>query len=175
LAAPSKALARIGLSVVAAVLLVVVISITVPSLFGYRVLNVLSGSMGPTIPTGSVVWDGVIDPLDARVGDVVTFTDPEDHQRLLTHRLRSIRVRGGTAHMVTQGDANNTVERWSVPVSGEIGRVAFHVPKLAYARVWISSHAGNMALAIVVVALILGALVEIWRPRRKGVHDEIPV
>jgi signal peptidase I len=159
--------AMFGLWSALGVVVGLVLSVTVPSLLGYRVLNVMSGSMGPKIETGSVVWDEVIHPRDARVGDVVTFPDPEDRSRLITHRLRSIRVTGHKAQMVTKGDANHTVERWSVPLGAELGRVVYHMPKLGYARVWISSHAGSMAAGIIVLVLILGALVEIWRPRRK--------
>jgi signal peptidase len=165
--------AMFGFWSVVGVIAGLVASLTVPSLFGYRVLNVMSGSMGPKIETGSVVWDEVINPLDARVGDVVTFPDPEDRSRLITHRLRSIRVTGHTAQMVTRGDANDTVERWSVPVGAKLGRVVYHVPKLAYARVWISSHTSSMAAGIIVLVLILAALVEIWRPRGKGAPREI--
>lgn len=165
--------AMFGLWAVGGVIAGLVLSVTIPSLFGYSVLNVMSGSMGPTIETGSVVWEEQISPLDARVGDVVTFPDPEDRGRLITHRLRSIRVTGRTAQMVTKGDGNHTVERWSVPVNGKLGRVIYHVPKLAYARVWISSHTGSMAVGVIVLALALGAVVEIWRPRRKRVSREI--
>lgn len=167
--------AMIGLWSALGVIVGLVLSFTVPSLFGYRVLNVMSGSMGPRIETGSVVWDEVINPLDARVGDVVTFSDPENRERLITHRLQSIRVSDQTAYMVTRGDANDTVERWNVPVSGKLGRVVYHLPKLGYARVWISNRSGKMIVAIIVVVLALGALIEIWRPRRKRVPDEIPV
>jgi signal peptidase I len=142
--------------------------VTVPSFFGYRTLNVLSGSMEPTIEVGAVVVDEVISPLDARVGDVVTFPDPENRTRLITHRLRSIRVKGRTAMMVTKGDANDTVERWDVSTKGRIGRVAYAAPKLGYGRAWIGSRTGHVATAIIVLCLALATLFEIWRPRRRG-------
>ena len=141
-------------------------AIALPSLVGYRALTVISGSMEPTIETGSVVLDKVIAPLDAKPGEVVTFPDPSRDGRLVTHRLRSIRVEGATAYMVTKGDANDAVERWTAPVDGRIGRVAYHVPKLGYARALISTRV--LRLALLAAALALGALLllDVWRPRR---------
>ena len=102
----------------------VALFVTAPSLVGYRSLTVLTGSMRPTVDPGDAVVDEVIRPLDARVGDIVTFPDPEHRGRLTTHRLRGITVRGRRAYMVTRGDANDTVERWNVALASEIGRVA---------------------------------------------------
>jgi signal peptidase I len=141
-------------------------AIALPTLFGYRALTVISGSMEPTIETGSVVVDKVISPLEASPGDVVTFPDPSRDGRLVTHRLRSMRVEGDTASMVTKGDANDAVERWTVPLDGKIGRVAYQVPELGYARALISTRVLRLALLGAVLALGALLLLDVWRPRR---------
>src|SRR3954454_21210481 len=61
--------------------------VTLPGVFGYQSLTVVSGSMTPTLGVGSVVIDEVISPADARPGDIVTFKDLL-HPRQLTHRLQ---------------------------------------------------------------------------------------
>jgi len=140
-------------------------AVTLPSVFGYQSLTVVSGSMEPTLHVGSVVIDEVISPLDARPGDIVTFKDPL-HPRQLTHRLQKVRVEGDTFYMTTLGDANDVPEHWSVPRTGHIGRVLVHIPKLGYAREWLGSRYARLgALGLV---LLLGALmlVDLWRPRR---------
>src|SRR3954465_15008586 len=109
--------------------------VTLPGVFGYQSLTVVSGSMVPTLGVGSVVIDEVIAPADARPGDIVTFKDPL-HPRQLTHRLQKVRVEGDTFYMTTLGDANDVPEHWSVPRAGHIGRVVAHLPKLGYARQW---------------------------------------
>lgn len=141
-------------------------AVTVPSLFGFKPLTVLSGSMEPTLRTGGMVVDQAITPLDARPGDIVTFNDPEDHERLITHRLRSVRVQGGKAFMVTRGDANDSSERWNVALDAEIGRVAYHLPMLGYVRSWISGSSARLALLVVVGLLGVWMLIDIWRPKR---------
>jgi signal peptidase I len=139
--------------------------ITLPSVFGYRSLTVVSGSMVPTLGVGSIVIDEVVEPQEARPGDIVTFKDPL-HPRQLTHRLQKVRVVGDTYYMTTLGDANDVPEHWTVPRAGHIGRVVAHLPKLGYARAWLGSRYARLgAMGIV---LLLGALmlVDVWRPRR---------
>jgi signal peptidase I len=139
--------------------------VTLPSVFGYQSLTVVSGSMVPTLGVGSVVIDEVISPEAARPGDIVTFKDPL-HPRQLTHRLQKVRVEGDTFNMTTLGDANDVPEHWSVPRTGHIGRVVAHLPKLGYVRQWVGSRfarLGAMGLVLLLGALLL---VDMWRPRR---------
>ena len=140
--------------------------VTVPRLFGYRSLTVVSGSMEPTLGTGSVVIDEVISPLDARPGDIVTFQDPL-RPRQLTHRLRRMRIEGDTAYMVTRGDANDAPERWTVQTDGQIGRVVAHLPKLGYVRAWLGTRYARLAGLGAVMAFGLLLLIDMWRPRRR--------
>jgi signal peptidase I len=137
-----------------------------PVLFCYETLTVLSGSMAPAIRSGDLVVDARIAPLEARVGDVVTFTDPEDRSRLVTHRVRRLRVAGGLVHFLTKGDANNATERWTIAKDGRIGRVEYRLPKLGYVSSWGGSRFGRLVL-IVLPALLLGALElrRIWQPK----------
>jgi signal peptidase I len=141
-----------------------------PNLFHAKSLTVMSGSMQPTIGTGDVVVARQTSPMDVRVGDIVTFRDPLNDARLITHRVREMHVQGGLVMFVTKGDANTGTEQWVVPKDGTIGRVAFHVPKLGYLMVWIRSTVG-LLLVIVMPTLLLGAseLWRIWRPR--GAHE----
>jgi signal peptidase I len=141
--------------------------VTLPSLFGYQSLMVVSGSMEPTLGVGSVVIDEVISPLDARPGDIVTFQDPQ-HPRQLTHRLQRMRVEGDTAYMVTLGDANDAPERWSVKTDGQIGRVVAHLPKLGYARAALGTRYARLGVMGAVLALGAFLLVDMWRPRRRA-------
>lgn len=149
------------------------LSVTVPALFGHRVLTVLSGSMQPALSTGDIVINDEISPLDARVGDIVTFRDPEDESRLVTHRVRRIRISGSTAFFETKGDVNNTVERWTVDSGGTIGRVEYRIPRLGFVASRVSGHFVRLVL-IVVPALLLGAfeLWRIWRPASRE-QDEV--
>jgi signal peptidase I len=141
--------------------------VTLPGVFGYRSLTVVSGSMEPTLRTGSVVIDETISPLDARPGDIVTFQDPL-RPRQLTHRLKRMRVEGDTAYMVTLGDANDAPERWTVETDGHIGRVVAHLPKLGYVRAALGTRYARLGVLGAVMALGAFLLVDMWRPRRRS-------
>jgi signal peptidase len=148
------------------------IAITALNLFGHRSLVVMSGSMQPVLRPGDLVIDQRITPLQARVGDVVTFRDPSDGSRLLTHRVRSIQVSGDSVTIVTKGDASNAVQRWVIRSDGTLGRVIFRVPKIGYPIFWFRSRTGVFAV-LIVPSIILGIylLIGIWRPARPEVLD----
>jgi signal peptidase len=134
----------------------------------------LSGSMEPAISPGDVVIDEQIAPTEARRGDVVTFRDPEDQGKLLTHRVVGVRRDGSHLWFVTKGDANNTRERWRVAADGEIGRVLYTVPWVGHVAVLARTPLG-WVLLVGVPLLLLAAeeLVRIWRPRPRGEGDAV--
>lgn len=140
-----------------------IVAVTVPAAFGLHPMTVLTGSMRPTIQPGDMVVDEPIPASEIRVGDIVTFQDPHA-DRTITHRIRKIEISEGQARATTRGDANDTVEKWVIPVTGDVGRVVYRVPKIGYPVTW--SHTRNGRLAMVSVpALLLTimALLRIWR------------
>jgi signal peptidase len=147
-------------------------AITVPLAFGYHSFAVLSGSMEPTISTGDVIVVKTISPLDAKVGDVVSFRDPEDAARLLSHRVTEMHVSPQGVAFVTKGDANTGVERWQIARNGTIGKIEYHVPKLGYVTNRLGSKFGRL-LFIVVPILLLAALElrRLWRTEPKEPTD----
>jgi signal peptidase len=148
-------------------------AVALPNAMGMRSFTVMSGSMEPTIHVGDVVIDKKISPLRARPGDVVTFSDPGGRKRLITHRIRSLRVQGDTVEVVTKGDANNAEERWTVPANGRIGRVELRVWKLGYPLVYAHSRFGLIGLvALPALLLCLIELRKIWAgPPREEAHE----
>jgi signal peptidase len=141
------------------------LAIALPLAFGDRPYTVLTGSMEPTIAAGDVVIDERIPPTSAQVGDIVTFRDPEDQSRLITHRVRKIRREGSHLWFLTRGDANNTFEHWRIAADGQLGRVVYTVPWVGHVAV--ISHTGlGLALFLIVPLLLLGLdeLKRIWRP-----------
>ena len=140
-----------------------------PLALGDHFYVVRSGSMTPAIETGDIVVAQPIDPLSARVGQIVTFKDPDGSGRLLSHRVRAVHRDGTEVSFVTQGDANTGQERWGVPVDGQIGRVLYRIPKIGYALVWTQVPGGQIGLIAIPALLLIGfALARIWRGPREG-------
>lgn len=154
---------------VAAVGLLLAAAIALPLAFGARPQTVLTGSMEPAISPGDVVVDERIAPGEAELGDVVTFRDPEDQSRLITHRVVAIRRAGSHYWFRTRGDANNTTERWRVAAAGDLGRVAYVVPWVGHAAVLARTPFGLWLLVLVPLLLLAAEeLWRIWRPREAG-------
>ena len=57
-------------SVIGTLMLLVVIAaalpLTVPNFMGYEIYNVVSGSMEPTVPVGSIIYVKEIDPVEVQ-------------------------------------------------------------------------------------------------------------
>jgi signal peptidase I len=143
----------------------IALALALPLAFDARPLVVLSGSMEPALRTGDVSVVSSIAPLDARPGDIVTFRDPDNAERLITHRVRAMHVHGDAVVFRTRGDANNVSERWRVPASGEIGRVVYSIPKLG----WVLAYARTKGLFVLMLGgalalLLVVELASIWRP-----------
>jgi signal peptidase I len=149
----------------------IALALVAPLAFDARPLAVLSGSMEPALGTGDISVVKAIAPLDARPGDIVTFRDPSNDERLITHRVRAMRAQGDGVFFVTRGDANNVSERWRVPASGEIGRVVYRIPELG----WVLMYARRQGLFIFLIGAALALLLvlelaAIWRS--DGSEDE---
>jgi signal peptidase len=144
----------------------IALALALPLAFNARPLVVLSGSMEPALRTGDISVVRSIAPLDARPGDIVTFRDPDNAGRLITHRVRAMHVQGDAVVFRTRGDANNVSEHWRVPASGEIGRVIYGIPKLG----WVLAYARTKGLFVLMLGgalalLLVLELTSIWRPR----------
>ncbi len=149
--------------------------IAAPSLFGGRSLTVMSGSMEPALGVGDVIINSRVSPAEVRVGDIVTFSDPEGTDKLITHRVRQLRIAEGTAHVVTKGDNTNAVERWDIPANGSLGRVEFRVPLLGFLVFWLHGPLARTGLIVVPALLLAGfELWRIWRPQRPGPLGDAP-
>nr|WP_256820968.1 signal peptidase I [Dietzia sp. Die43] len=90
-----------------------------------------TGSMSPTIPTGSLAVVRQIPASDIKVGDVTTVSRGEG-QLPVTHRVVSVTpVGGGTYSVEMKGDANDSPDAQPYEVT-EVRKVLWHAPGLAY-------------------------------------------
>jgi signal peptidase len=139
------------------------LALTALAPLGIHSYVVRSNSMRPAIETGDIVIDRTIHPTAARIGDTITFRDPHQPDRTITHRVRTIRRHGNTISFTTMGIANNTTQQWSVPANGRIGRVTWRVPKLGWLLAPVRTTAGLILMVVVpTLGLALLALRNIW-------------
>lgn len=116
-------------NVIGTLLLIAVIGTTlplaIPSFLGYEAYNVVSGSMEPTIPEGSVIYVEHAEPSAIGEGDIIAFYK---EGTVVTHRVTENRVVTGV--FITKGDANEKEDISPVQYSELIGRVKYHFPFL---------------------------------------------
>lgn len=131
-----------------------------PGAFGFTPLVVLSGSMVPELPVGSVVLVRDVDSNDVSTGDVVTFRTPSEgsgtRATYTTHRVVAVHRDGSGLWFETKGDANATPDGWSVPAPTVVGRMAAMVPLAGYVSVFVRSPLGFALLVAVPAALLIG-------------------
>lgn len=90
-----------------------------------------TGSMSPTIPTGSLAVVRQIPASDIKVGDITTVSRGEG-QLPVTHRVLAVTpVGGGTYSVEMKGDANDSPDAQPYEVT-EVKKVLWHAPGLAY-------------------------------------------
>lgn len=83
-----------------------------------RMFYVITGSMEPLIPIGSVVFSEAVGIDQVGAGTVLVFNDT-DHKRITAHRVVEVQAAG----FVTQGDANKYRDRYLVKSADVVGRV----------------------------------------------------
>ena len=139
-----------------------------PRFLPYQALVVRSGSMSPTIPTGSVVFYKKVDAAKVKVGDVIVFDKPGQANEKVTHRVLKIENGSSGRFFTTKGDANGAPDDWRVPAVGTGWVAAFHVPALGYALADLQSTTARLLL-LLIPALLLGLITiyEIWRDRHR--------
>lgn len=118
----------------AAVAGIVLVLTVLPRLTGGAALTVLTGSMTPDIPVGSVVLIRPVDPQSLRVGDVATYQVSPESRALVTHRIIDVRGAGDRTRFEFKGDANRGADDGLVPPQAIRGEVWFHVPFLGTLR-----------------------------------------
>lgn len=148
-------LTGVGMVVIAATL-VVALLLAVPGLLGWQQLTVLTGSMEPAIPVGSMVYVQPVEPETLAEGDVVTFTRADGDT--VTHRVVRNRTVEGT--LVTKGDANAEDDVDPVPYERVVGKVGLTLPGAGDVFGYVSSDVGKMYMlafgACGVMLVILG-------------------
>ncbi len=143
----------------------------------YRTVTVLTASMRPGMPEGSVAVITPERPDQVRVGQVVTYQVPVGDRRIVSHRVVAVVEGEGTAHPViqTQGDANNAPDPWLARIDDPtVWRARFAVPGLGRLISRVRSpllHTVTVRLVPAVLALVW--VVAIWR-EEEGPHPAGP-
>ncbi|MCR2047707.1 signal peptidase I [Acetatifactor muris] len=163
---PAAAILRAVSILVLLLLLAACLPLTLPRLFGYQIYTVVSGSMEPAIPTGSLVYIREGKPEEAVAGDVIAFYGGAQSGSIITHRVVENRVVMG--EIVTKGDANEGPDMNPVPYGHYLGKVEHSIPEAGKTAAVFTSPAGkSLAGCGVGLAVVLQALASFLENRRR--------
>ena len=104
----------------------------VPQVMGFSILQVLTGSMEPTIPEGSMLLIRQADPATLQEGDIISFysPDPSLDGALNTHRIIGVDNSDEGLQFITKGDANFLEDQQYVEAQRIAGKVVYISPAL---------------------------------------------
>ncbi len=141
---------------------------------GFNFFGVTSGSMEPTVPTGSLVYTGKYKLEDLKAGDIITYrkTNAETKESsVVTHRIAEVKKEEQVQmteengekkekqivaySFQTKGDANNVQDSYKVEPSEIIGLYKWHLPKLGYISIFAQRPEGFVSLVIVPAAILI--------------------
>lgn len=110
-------------------------------ILGYNYKTVLTGSMEPAIPVGSIVITK--EKSSYEIEDIISF---QEEGAIITHRIISI----DRERYITKGDANNVADTEEVQQKQILGKVILTIPLLGYLVMWLMSPVGIISLFIII-------------------------
>lgn len=146
-----KKIANILSTLLIVILIIALAAVLVSKLvFGVEMKAVLTGSMEPELPVGSLLIISPAEYEDINIGDDITFVR-DKNLTLVTHRV--IEKDDETQKITTQGIANNSADK-PTSYGNVVGKVAFHIPFAGYFVIWTSDLKGKIICGIIIVALV---------------------
>lgn len=141
--------------------IVIYMTVAAPIIMGFRPVVVLSGSMEPTYPVGSIVYYHKCNFDELQVGDAVTF---KAEGALVTHRITT--VNGISRTVVTKGDNNTTEDPVPVEENEIVGKATgFAIP---YAGYFVTYGKKPVAIAVMAGILLINYVLESICSKQKG-------
>jgi signal peptidase I len=129
--------------------------------FGIRSFAVLTGSMTPLFPVGSMIYSkpqGVYE-----IHDIITFKDKGG--KVVTHRVVGKETKNKQVFYTTKGDANNAPDSGQVSASQILGKVFFFVPYLGLLIGYLKTPLYFVAVIVVPTIVFVG--IELWNIKRE--------
>lgn len=136
-------------SILLVMLILICIPFTVPKAFGLSIYEVITDSMTPEYPVGSVIYVEKIQPEKVKVDDVITFSIGTDTSQVMTHRVVAIDSENQT--FTTKGDANKDVDVSPVAFQRVLGKPVYSIKHMG---VWVQvfeSTEGRVLLGVLLV------------------------
>ena len=118
---------------------------------GLKMLVVQSGSMEPTIKTGSVILIKKQDTYST--GDIISFVGAGSDST--THRVTKTNIVKGKEIFNTKGDVNKGEDQEKVGIDSVLGKTVFTIPYLGYLIAFTKTQQGFIFLIVIPATIII--------------------
>lgn len=160
---------------------VLAIAVLLPRVAGATPYAIMTGSMQPTLPAGTLAVVKPADPDTIGVGTVITYQLESGRPTVVTHRVVAQGVNHqGELLFRTQGDANDTPDqRWVRPVQIR-GKLWYAIPYLGYPTQLITGRQHQLLVYVAAAGLLgyagymFGAALRDRRRTRRQRADRAP-
>lgn len=139
----------LGSLVIISVILVL-IPLSLPRLFGFETYNIVSGSMEPEISVGSLILVKYKEPKEIQENEIITFYS---NGTVVTHRVTKNNAFEGK--LTTKGDANESEDITTTSYNDVIGVVEYHFPILGALGEYFSTNSGKLLVVELIVCAFL--------------------
>ena len=124
-------------SLVLPIVLTLIIVYFTSGYFKYYALAIASGSMSPKIKKGDIV---IVEKIkdkyqEIKEKDIIAY---EYNGTIIVHRVEKIINLNGIYYFYTKGDANNSLDNYSIDQSMIIGVVRMNIPYIGWPTVWLN-------------------------------------
>lgn len=142
--------------------------VVVPNFLGYPTVVVQGGSMGESLPPGSLAITRWVAADEVQPGDVILIGDKRSGTSQRIHRVVSIEELGGELVAVTKGDANEAADPGFQMLKGQVAVHTYTIPYLGYTADFLRTPLGwTLFVLLPISVLCLLTLRDIWRGEDK--------
>ncbi len=144
------ALCRFIGTLILIVIIAAFLPLTLPRLAGCEAYEVVSGSMEPELPVGSIIYVKAAQPEEIETGDIIAF---QKNGSVITHRV--VENRPAEREFITKGDANRTEDMTPTAYGSLIGKEIFHLPFAGVLMTMLSGTTGKIYAVLFAVCGVM--------------------
>lgn len=124
--------------------------------------TVISGSMEPALPVGSLVYVKYQEPESIEKKDIIAFYGSNDSSSIITHRVVYNKKLSG--EFVTKGDANKEKDMNPISYNQYMGKVVLMIPVIGGVAQTLTTGSGKLVLfsfiGLILLLEIVGNIIQ---------------
>ena len=140
----------------------------VPPLAGVKTVMNDNSTAETNLPVGSVAYGKQTDAVNLKKGQKIVYTK---NNQAYVYEISDVSDAENDTYLVKDAYDKKTEER-SVELSGDVMKLSFVIPLIAYAAIAVQSKEGLILIGLgIVFLIILFILAELWRKDKKDMEE----